>query len=76
MPDEVTTLDVSGQACPMPVVRARQTIDTLGPGQVLELVTTDRGSLADIPAWARQLGHRVVSVADEGARFRFLIEKG
>ena len=50
MPDVAQTLDASGLACPMPVVRTRQAIDQLEPGQVLEVISTDRGSLQDIPA--------------------------
>ncbi len=76
MPDVAHTLDASGLACPMPVVRTRQAIDTLEPGQVLEVISTDRGSLQDIPAWASSTGNRLVSSDDGGDRFTFLIEKG
>ena len=68
-------VDVSGQSCPLPVIRARLAMDELGPGDVLELISTDRGSLSDVPAWAESLGHRLVHVADDGGRFEFHIEK-
>jgi tRNA 2-thiouridine synthesizing protein A len=73
---EVTqTLDASGLACPMPVVRTRQAIDQLTSGQILEVISTDRGSLQDIPAWAASTGNRLVEKSDDGDRFTFLIEK-
>jgi TusA-related sulfurtransferase len=75
MPDVTKTLDASGLACPMPVVRARQAIDQLSSGEVLEVISTDRGSLQDIPAWARSTGNRLVDSSDGGDRFVFLIEK-
>jgi len=75
MTDVTQTLDASGLACPMPVVRTRQAIDQLEAGQVLEVISTDRGSLQDIPAWAASTGHRLVEHNDGGDRFTFLIEK-
>ena len=75
MPDVAQTLDASGLACPMPVVRTRQAIDQLESGQVLEVISTDRGSLQDIPAWAGSTGNRLIDSHDGGDRFTFLIEK-
>jgi len=76
MTDVARTLDASGMACPMPVVRTRQAIQELEAGQVLEVISTDRGSLQDIPAWASATGNRLVEQHDGGDRFTFLIEKG
>lgn len=77
MPDPSTRrLDVSGQMCPMPIVRTRQALDDLIPGDVLEVVTTDRGALSDIPAWAGRLGHRVLDIADNDSHIVFQLQKG
>jgi tRNA 2-thiouridine synthesizing protein A len=76
MTDVTKTLDASGLACPMPVVRTRQAINELEPGQVLEVISTDRGSLQDIPAWAASTGNTLVEQQDTGDRFTFLIQKG
>ncbi len=46
-------LDVRGLNCPMPLVNARKEIGTIEPGQVLKVVTTDRGSVADFQGWAK-----------------------
>jgi len=50
--DTTTTLDVKGESCPMPVVKTRQATDDLEPGDVLEVLATDSGSLSDIEGWA------------------------
>ena len=76
MADIARTLDASGLACPMPVVRTRQAMDQLESGQVLEVISTDRGSLSDMPAWAESTGNRLIEQRDDGGRFTFLIEKG
>jgi TusA-related sulfurtransferase len=46
------TLDVTGLNCPMPVVKTKQAIDDVAPGDVLEVVATDAGSIPDIEGWA------------------------
>lgn len=48
-----TTLDVTGAKCPMPLVKSRKAIGDLGIGQVLKVIATDRGSVADFQGWAR-----------------------
>jgi TusA-related sulfurtransferase len=51
------TLDVKGAKCPMPLVKSRRAIGELGVGQVLKVVATDRGSVADFQGWAKTAKH-------------------
>ncbi len=46
------TLDVKGENCPMPVIKTKGAFDDLAPGEVLEVVATDAGSVSDIAGWA------------------------
>lgn len=69
-------LDAKGLSCPMPIVRAKKAIDELKSGQILELHTTDSGSLSDIPAWAKTSGHQVVKQNEENGVQKFWIQKG
>ena len=46
-------LDVRGLNCPMPLVKARKAIVKLDVGQMLKVVSTDRGSVKDFQGWAR-----------------------
>jgi tRNA 2-thiouridine synthesizing protein A len=46
-------LDARGMNCPMPLVNARKEIGKLGPGQVLKVMATDKGSVADFQGWAK-----------------------
>ncbi|MBX0323044.1 sulfurtransferase TusA family protein [Halomicroarcula sp. F13] len=50
--DVTTTIDVTGESCPMPVVRTKQAVDDLAVGDVLEVLATDSGSVSDIDGWA------------------------
>lgn len=53
MPDFTHSLDVQGLKCPMPIVRAKKQLDTLAPGDVLQVIATDRGSVLDFQGWAK-----------------------
>ena len=46
-------LDARGLNCPMLLVNARKEIGKLELGQVLKVVATDRGSIADFQGWAK-----------------------
>jgi TusA-related sulfurtransferase len=46
-------LDVRGEKCPMPIVKAKKALATLTPGQVLRVEATDKGSVLDFQGWAR-----------------------
>ena len=76
MPETHETLDTSGLLCPLPVYKAGIVLGRLEPGQVLELICTDPGSLEDIPAMARQRGDTLVASEEKGGTQRFWIQKG
>lgn len=57
-------LDARGLNCPMPVVKARKGIADLAPGQVLKVLSTDRGSVKDFQGWAK-IAKNVELVAQE-----------
>jgi tRNA 2-thiouridine synthesizing protein A len=77
-PDVVPTtrLDTSGLVCPLPVYKASLALKALASGEVLELICTDPGSLADIPALARQRGDTIIGTSDLGDTQTFWIVKG
>lgn len=63
-------LDARYLLCPMPVIRVQQAVETLGPGDVLDIRATDPGALHDIPAWCRVHGHEVLHAATEAGEIR------
>lgn len=69
-------LDAKGLVCPMPVLRTRKMLDELKSGEVLEVITTDPASRADIPALVDRLGHELLEVGENGeSSFFFRIRK-
>ena len=45
--------DARGMNCPMPLVNARKEAGKLELGQVLKVMASDRGSVADFQGWAK-----------------------
>jgi len=68
-------MDLSGLACPMPVVKVSKGIKEVEVGQVLEATTTDPGSLTDFPAWARTSGHEILKTDQDGDTIKFYIQR-
>ncbi len=60
------TLDAKGLNCPMPVVKARKMVGQLENGQVLRVLSTDRGSIKDFQGWAK-IAKNVELLAQETA---------
>ncbi|MDY6826824.1 MAG: sulfurtransferase TusA family protein [Bacillota bacterium] len=68
-------VDCIGLYCPVPVMMAREEIESLEKGKIMELVADDPASAEDIPRWAKRAGHSLLAVKKEGEIFRFLIQK-
>jgi TusA-related sulfurtransferase len=70
------TLDVRGEQCPYPLIKARQELLKLNVGDILKVVATDRNSLGDIHAWAQSAKAvcliRQESATDEQGREVFI----
>ena len=69
-------VDTSGQSCPMPVVKAANMMRGMTSGQVLKIIATDKGSLADIPAWAEDTGNELLESQSGDGTFVFFVRKG
>ncbi|HET8798837.1 MAG TPA: sulfurtransferase TusA family protein [Thermoanaerobaculia bacterium] len=50
-------LDVRGAKCPLPIIKAKKEIDTMAAGELLEVLATDPGSMADFRGWVKTAKH-------------------
>lgn len=69
------TVDARNLQCPMPVLKIAQAMNEVTAGQTVELIATDRGSLSDIPAWAKDMGHSLKEQFENGGEFHYVLEK-
>ena len=72
-PDQ--TLDCRELLCPGPIIKIAKAVKTMAVGQVLEVLTTDPGSVPDIKAWAKQTGNEFVSSKQEDDTFTFYLRR-
>ena len=68
-------LDASGLNCPLPILRAKKALADMGRGQVLKIISTDPGSIKDFEAFAKQTNNPLMSSAEDGGKFVFMLKK-
>ena len=68
-------IDCTGLFCPMPIVKTREAMTQMTPGQVLVMVSDDPASDPDMRSWALNTGHELLAVTRNGAVYRFVIRK-
>ena len=73
MADEI--LDAKGLNCPLPILKTKKAISKLESGQVLEVHSTDAGSVKDMESFCNQTKNKLVSVVEQDSMFIFTIEK-
>ena len=61
------SLDARGLNCPLPILKAKKALAELVSGQVLEVISTDPGSLRDFEAFTKQTGHTLLRQTTQGA---------
>ena len=68
------TLDTSGLLCPVPVIKTQSAVANLFSGDRLKVISTDFGSLLDIPSWCRVHGHSILSTTKRVNEICILIQ--
>ncbi|UOQ91524.1 sulfurtransferase TusA family protein [Halobacillus shinanisalinarum] len=68
-------LDAKGLACPMPIVKTKKAMNNLNEGQVIEVQATDKGSTADLKAWAESTGHQYLGTVEKGTVLKHYVRK-
>jgi TusA-related sulfurtransferase len=59
------TFDARGLLCPMPILKAKENIQKLEIGQILEVIADDEGAKEDFPAWCKQTGNEFMGMEEQ-----------
>ena len=59
----------------MPIVKTAQAIKTVDPGDLLEVLATDPGAVADFAAWSRSTGNEMVESSVEDGVYHFVLRR-
>jgi tRNA 2-thiouridine synthesizing protein A len=68
-------LDARGLNCPLPILKAKKSLNEMTSGQVLKIVATDPGSVKDMQAFSNQTGNELLSSAEENKVYFFFLKK-
>lgn len=69
-------LDARGLQCPLPLLKLKQQLNRLAPGDCVSVQTTDAGSVRDFQSFVQQAQHQLRECRETGGIFYFVIEKG
>ncbi len=59
----------------MPIVKIREAVKGLAVGEVIEMLSDDPASEADMKSWTRRTGHELLEISRNDAVYRFLVRK-
>jgi tRNA 2-thiouridine synthesizing protein A len=74
-PTITRTIDARGSFCPGPLMELIRGIRESQVGDVLAVLSSDKGSKIDIPKWIEKAGHRLIAVETVEGYDRILVEK-
>ncbi len=71
----IVEVDCAGLQCPGPILRLKQEMEKLTPGDTLLMRVSDPGFAADVKAWCAGTGHTLVEVARRNGLLEARIRK-
>lgn len=69
-------LDLSGLACPMPLLKAKLALNNMESQQILKIVATDPGSEKDFHMFVDQSNHLILDFQKDESAYFYWIQKG
>ena len=68
-------VDARGLSCPLPLLKAKQALNLVDQGSVVEVVSDDPSSERDFNVFSKQSGNELLLVENVGNVFTFRIKK-
>ncbi|MBR9883037.1 MAG: sulfurtransferase TusA family protein [Oceanospirillales bacterium] len=69
-------LDASGLSCPLPLLKAKQALNQMAPGEVLKVIATDAGSVRDFRVYVEHSDHQMLDSFTDGEHYIHVIKRG
>jgi NADPH-dependent 2,4-dienoyl-CoA reductase/sulfur reductase-like enzyme/peroxiredoxin family protein/rhodanese-related sulfurtransferase/TusA-related sulfurtransferase len=69
-------VDACGLQCPGPIIKLKNTMDSLAEGKAVRIKASDAGFYKDVQSWAKVTGNRLVDVVQNGAEITATLQKG
>jgi TusA-related sulfurtransferase len=68
-------IDARGAFCPGPLMEMIAVLKLVEVGDEIEVLSSDKGSAADIPEWVAKVGHQMVEVNHLGDHWSIVVRK-
>jgi tRNA 2-thiouridine synthesizing protein A len=69
------TVDARGSFCPGPLMELIRAIRESQVGDVIAVLSSDKGSKVDIPKWVEKAGHQLISLEARDGFDEIVVEK-
>lgn len=74
-PQTTLSVDACGLQCPGPIMKLKQAIDKMQPGEIIEVKATDPGFPSDAKAWCKSTGNAFLSETCQNGCHTIIIKK-
>lgn len=68
-------VDARGLDCPLPLLKAKQALNRMASGDLLEIRATDAGSVRDFAVFTQQSGHTLLRSDESNGEYHYIIKK-
>jgi TusA-related sulfurtransferase len=68
-------VDSRATSCPGPILAAKKAIGGIPVGGVMEVLASDTGTLKDLPAWCKKMGHDYLGSVDDAGYLQLFLRK-
>ncbi|WP_339339137.1 sulfurtransferase TusA family protein [uncultured Oceanicoccus sp.] len=75
MTASIRQLDTCGLACPLPLLKAKQALNSMACGERLQVTATDQGSWRDFQVFANHSGHKLLKRQEIDGIYYYWLEK-
>jgi tRNA 2-thiouridine synthesizing protein A len=72
---ERTKIDARGAYCPGPLMELIAALKLVQIGDEIEVWSSDKGSVADIPEWVKKVRHEMVGISEEDGYWSIVVRK-
>jgi TusA-related sulfurtransferase len=69
------TVDARGSACPGPLMELIKAMKSIDVGTTVEILSAEKGTTVDAPAWLKKVGQELISVEDKGGYWSIIAKK-
>ena len=70
------TIDARDLRCPEPLLKARESLKGLEPGECLEVLANDAGSVRDFHKMVELTNHTMVLFEEKQQSYRYILKAG